>query len=83
MEGLKKCPFCGGKARVSTREKLFIGWNGFGTKKIEYAAQVICNKCYARGGLVTGIFVTDRQLEYNLELLRGRAIEAWNRKEGE
>lgn len=78
---IKKCPFCGGNARVSTKEKLFLGWNGFGTKKIEYAAQVICNKCYARGGIVTGIFVKkDSQLKYDLEWLGERAIEAWNRR---
>lgn len=77
---IKRCPFCDGNARVSTREKLFLGWNGLGTKKIEYAAQVICNKCHARGGIVTGIFVTDHQLTYDLEWLGERAIEAWNRR---
>ena len=84
VNDLKPCPFCGGNARVSTKEKLFLGWNGFGTKKIEYAAQVICNKCYARGGIVTGIFVKgDNQLKDDLEWLGGRAIEAWNSREGE
>ena len=59
MKELKKCPFCGGNARVSVRQRLFIGWVGeFGNKKIDYAAQVICNKCHARGGVVTEILIT-------------------------
>lgn len=84
MEELKKCPFCGGNARVSVRQKLFIGWVGeFENKKINYAAQVICNKCHARGGIITGIFVSDSQLKHDLEWLGERAIESWNRREGE
>ena len=81
MDRLKSCPFCNGKARVSVRQKLFIGWVGeFENKKIDYAAQVICNKCYARGGVVTEILITDGTLRYKLELLKDKAIEAWNRR---
>ena len=53
MDRLKSCPFCNGKAHVSVRQKLFIGWVGeFENKKIDYAAQVICNKCHAMVALL-------------------------------
>lgn len=84
MEELKKCPFCNGKAHVSVRQRRFIGWVGeFGNKKIDYAAQVICNKCHARGGFATEILIMDVTFRYKLELLKDKAIEAWNRREGE
>ena len=82
-EEIKPCPFCGGKVHASTREKLFICWNGLGNKKIDFAAQVICNKCHARGGIVTEILVTDISLDSKLELLKKRAVEAWNRRASE
>ena len=78
---IKKCPFCNGKAHVSVRQRLFIGLVGeFGNKKIDYAAQVICNKCHARGGVVTETLITDGTFRLKLELLKDKAIEAWNRR---
>ena len=49
MEGLRPCPFCGGKARVSFKDCEFGGHNGFGDRKMKYRIQVICNKCHSRG----------------------------------
>lgn len=49
MEGLKPCPFCGGKARLSFKDAAFAGQNCLGDKKVQYRFQVICNKCHSRG----------------------------------
>lgn len=46
---IKPCPFCGGKAKVSFKDHTFIGYNGFGDRKIKYRVQVICNRCKSRG----------------------------------
>ena len=80
---IKRCPFCNGNARASVRQQRFLGWNGLGTRKIEYAAQVICNKCHARGGVATGVFVTGCKLNCSLELLKNIAVNMWNMREGQ
>ena len=48
-EELKPCPFCGGKAKISYIQESFLGWNGYGDKKIKYRVHIICNKCHAKG----------------------------------
>lgn len=49
MADLKRCPFCGGKARLSFKDAEFIGMNYRGDRKVKYRLQVICNKCHSRG----------------------------------
>ena len=82
---MKRCPFCGSRGRVSIRELEYFGQNEFGSKKIKFASQVICNKCHARGGLAVAIIITavvGSAEEFGN--LRERAIELWNnRKEKE
>lgn len=77
---IDKCNFCCGNAKLSTRQKLYLGITEFGEKKIEYATQVICNKCHARGPLVTYINYTG--INYNKEAkieAEMKAIDLWNR----
>ena len=67
---LKRCPFCGGKARVSF---------------YNYRCQVICNRCHARGKPVSCNMVKGATPYQNWanELYAPyieSAIEAWNRR---
>ena len=86
---LKPCPFCGGKAKISTRDVRFIGWNAAGgSKKIKCAAQVICNICKARGPVFTAALINpyDRVCQESeaYKWMVGEAAEAWNwRADGE
>ena len=50
---LKPCPFCGGKGRVSFKDKYWGGWNGRGDHQKAYGVQIICNKCHSRGKPIT------------------------------
>ena len=82
MVDLKRCPFCGGKGHISSREIRYIGQNYFGAKKIKMGVQVICGRCKARGGLTTGevIYASHQEQREGLEPLENGAIEAWNRR---
>lgn len=82
MNRLKPCPFCGGKGHISSREIRYIGQNCFGAKKIKTGVQVICGRCKARGGVVTGevIYASCQEQRKCLEPLEHEAIEAWNRR---
>ena len=63
---LGRCPFCGGTARLSRREVRFIGWrdvDGRREKIVDYAYQVICNKCRARGPLRVRRSCTKNEVE--------------------
>lgn len=76
MDKLKPCPFCGGAAEMcSAFDNKFLG-------KYWY---VRCKNCYSRG---TGMYESRKELAPNeeYEAIRGawkRAVEAWNRREGE
>ena len=82
MEQLKPCPFCGGEnIKMMHKDIGFIGWNGFGAKKIKYQSYAMCNKCYSKGAPAT--------CEYEVDTERGRAVleendqkaaTAWNRR---
>ena len=83
MSKLKPCPFCEGKAKLSTRQLRFIGQNYLGDKKIRMGAQVVCNRCHARGSL----YMADVINPYNKNLkdagfdwIKESAIKAWNRR---
>lgn len=82
MDELKPCPFCGGTGHISSREIRYIGQNYYGAKKIRMGMQVICGRCKARGGVITGevIFASIKEQRECLEPLEHRAIEAWNRR---
>ena len=53
MAELKPCPFCGGKGRISFKDKYWGGWNGKGDHRKAYSVQIICNKCHSRGKPIT------------------------------
>ena len=86
---MKSCPFCGGNAKVSHREIRYYGINYLGKKKKKIAAQVICNKCKARGPVVTETIIDpDSTGKKYLEHLCSAAVWFWDaflmptRKEG-
>lgn len=78
---LKPCPFCGGTARISFRQGRYFGQNYFGNKKLQYHVQVICNRCKARGRLVTTDWMIDpNPWDYPEKFHEyiGEATIAWN-----
>ena len=77
MTELEPCPFCGGKAKVSVRQMAFYGQNCFGSKKIKFGAQAICNRCYARGPLMR-MTSTTADTAIAIAFLTESATEAWN-----
>lgn len=75
------CPFCGGNSRITMHEIRYYGQNYFGYKKIKFGAQAICNKCHARGGVVTAIIITGcNTTKAELDNLKTRAISAWDKR---
>ena len=86
MSELKRCPFCGGKAKASMRQIRFIGQNYLGDKKIYMGAQVICNRCKARGPLYSKAVVNPYSVSFEkihiLDTMKKEAEEAWNRRDG-
>lgn len=83
-DGLKPCPFCGGNAKISLREMKFIGHNDFGSKKIKCGAQVICNRCRARGPLYIAELIDpyDRDCQKSAPYIwmTNEAANDWNRR---
>jgi Lar family restriction alleviation protein len=77
---LKPCPFCGGEARASKREIKFLGQNYIGQRKLRFGVQCICNRCKARGPLISATIITDNNCWVKTEKLKKDAIEAWNRR---
>ena len=77
---LKPCPFCNGKARVSFRDMKFYGQNYNGEKKIKLGAQVICQKCHARGTLYSRVAIIPNEEKEAKGWLAESAINAWNRR---
>lgn len=83
MDKLKPCPFCNGNAKLQVRQIKFLGQNCFGDKKIRMGAQVICNRCKARGTLYAGNIVNpyDRFSENKAyDWMKESAQKAWNRR---
>lgn len=82
---LKPCPFCKGQAKLQTRQMRFIGQNDFGDKKIKVGAQVICNRCKARGPLFTGAVINpyvraEKNGDTAYKWITSEAVSAWNRR---
>lgn len=85
MEDLKPCPFCRGNGKLSYRQMRFIGQNYRGDKKIKIGAQVICNRCKARGALYSGVVLdpyvrAEKEKDAAFIWITKEAIEAWNRR---
>lgn len=85
MDELQPCPFCGGNAKLHIRQIRFVGQNDFGDKKIRCGAQVICNRCKARGPLYTGVVKNpsvraDKNGSEVYVWITREAAEAWNRR---
>lgn len=77
---LKPCPFCGGKAKIRTRQQKFYGQNYEGVKKIRRSAYAACNRCHAHGGLYTWISYDD-SLREEYPVAYEAAAELWNRRD--
>lgn len=79
---LKRCPFCGGKAKVSFMNHSFKGQNDFGDKKLKYRVQVICNRCRSRGKPIITDWLTPRMIAQTeaFKPYVEQAIKAWNRR---
>jgi hypothetical protein len=76
---LRTCPFCGGNAKVSHREVRYYGINYLGEKKKKIAVQVICNRCKARGPVVTETVIDPDFTGKNVkENMVDTAVNAWN-----
>ena len=83
MTDLLPCPFCGGKAKLHTRELRFIGQNDIGDKAVKIGAQVFCNRCKARGPLYRADVVkaySDRYKDAGFAWICESAQNAWNRR---
>lgn len=82
---LRECPFCSGKAHISSRQYKFLGQSDFGWKLIRYAFYGICNKCKATGSKVFGDVHCGQPCQERIERKQfyEQAAEAWNRREGD
>lgn len=70
MKELKKCPFCGGEARLKMECKRDIGWTIW----------CECNSCYAKiPGYCPKLTKENMALE-NIKDCEKSAIEQWNRR---
>lgn len=70
MEELKKCPFCGGEARIKMERKNNVGWTIW----------CECKKCYAKAeGYCPSMQNADNALN-SINTCKINAIEAWNRR---
>jgi Lar family restriction alleviation protein len=85
MTELKPCPFCGSES-VSVQSKVKTkAYNGEGRPIYKKSFSCRCNKCKARGAIITGwvrdfIADTNPQSEHE-EYWKAEVIEAWNRRE--
>ena len=87
VHNLEPCPFCKGQAKISLREMRFLGQNGYGDKKIRCAAQLICNRCRARGPVYTANLINpyDRKCQQSeaFKWMLKEAAFAWNKRAGQ
>ena len=78
---MKTCPFCGGNGKLSRRQLRFRGQYDTSEKVIRMAVQVICQKCKARGPVVTET-VTDPYFTGKnvMEIMDDIAVTYWNER---
>ena len=70
MEKLKKCPFCGGEAKIKMERKNNVGWTIW----------CECENCYAKAeGYCPSMQNADNALK-NINTCKINAIKAWNRR---
>ena len=78
---LKPCPFCGGKAKISFRQIKYYGQNGYGEKLIKYAFYGMCNRCKAKGSVITADIHCGLKAEREEKAFwSDKAVELWNRR---
>ena len=63
---LKPCPFCGGNAKISFKDKDWGGWNGKGDCRKAYRIQAICKRCFSRGKPVTTEWLINPKPNYSI-----------------
>lgn len=87
VENAEKCPFCGSTSiTVFHKQGVLIGRNDFGGKKIDMKCYCKCNKCHARGGVVSYIGYCnlreygDKDYIYENKY-KEKAIERWNTRQ--
>ena len=85
---LKRCPFCGGTAKLSRRESRFSGWysDGWAGRKgkiVDFTYQVICNRCKARGPIAVRYDCIKEEVDAGRfdPSERMKAMELWNIRE--
>ena len=87
-EKLKLCPFCGYEMPRVWGNYTLTGFTGLDEPVKRHRRYVRCSKCYARGGVASGLIITDRcdvslplpKWATTLDALDKRAIETWNRR---
>lgn len=75
---MKPCPFCGStKLKVSKRNSTTKF--SLETQRVEtkITLSVNCNKCFARGSIVTAVMPMNND---SLEQLKQQAIDEWNKR---
>ena len=75
---MKPCPFCGStKLKIAKRNgaaKFNLENQRLETK---ITLSVNCNKCFARGAIITALTPMDNE---SLELLKSKVIDEWNKR---
>lgn len=91
MQDMKSCPFCG-NPKVKLVKKTHNYTSSYDGRYIEYVKySVRCGKCYARGGIASGLVgdydncKNDVPAPYRNKIatdeeLQAKAIELWNER---
>jgi len=73
---LKRCPFCGGKAKMMSREERLVGETESGDKCVVTVFYARCNKCFSRGKPFR--MKTNKYYDPKKKTGEAKAAESWN-----